>query len=86
MEDFRAAMRIADGYHKPHQAILIHPALWLPHDTPIGELFVNRAIEIVVTRVMERREVRLGIEADRRFVVWREELTELGWEGPKRGP
>ena len=62
---------------KPRQTILIQPALWLPRDLTAGELFGAGGIGVVVTRVMEGKEVRLGIAADRRFVVWRGELE--GW-------
>jgi sRNA-binding carbon storage regulator CsrA len=63
---------------KPRQTILIQPALWLPRDITAGELFGAGGVGVVVTRVMDK-EVRLGVAADRRFVVWRGELA--GWEG-----
>lgn len=45
----------------------------VPHATPVGELFGGNGIEIVVTEARSTR-VKLGIEADSRLLILRDEL------------
>ena len=62
---------------KPRQNILLYPSPQLPPETTVGELFEAGPIAVVVARV-EDGKVRMGVEADRRFVIMRGELE--GWE------
>jgi len=79
---------------KPGQIIKIQPAADLPLTTPVGALFVDGLIEIVVQRPLLRilrprhsgilaqhiqgQQVRIGIQADDRLLILREELEEGG--------
>ena len=62
---------------KPGQIIKIQPAAELPLTTPVGALFSEGPIEIVVQRI-HGQQVRLGIQAPDRFLILREELEEGG--------
>jgi len=58
---------------KPGQIIKIQPAADLPLTTPVGALFVEGPIEIMVQRI-HGQQVRLGIQAHDKLLILREEL------------
>ena len=60
---------------KPGQSIKIQPAEELPWMTPVGALFADGPIEVVVNQI-KGRQVRLGIAAHPDLVVLRDELCE----------
>lgn len=73
------------------QIIKIQPAAELPLTTPVGALFAEGPIEIVVQRPLLRprhsgihaqhiqgQQVRIGIQADDRLLILREELEVSG--------
>jgi len=62
---------------KPGQIIKIQPAADLPLTTPVGALFAEGPIEIVVQRV-QGQQVRIGIQAHDGLLILREELEEGG--------
>ena len=62
---------------KPGQILKIQPAAGLPLTTPVGALFAEGPIEIVVQRV-QGQQVRIGIQAHDRFLILREELEAGG--------
>ncbi len=62
---------------KPGQIIKIQPAADLPLTTPVGALFADGPIQLLVQRV-QGQQVRPGIQADDRFLILREELEEGG--------
>jgi len=62
---------------KPGQILKIQPAADLPLTTPVGALFAEGPIEIVVQRV-QGQQVRLGIQANDKLLILREELEEGG--------
>ncbi len=55
------------------QKLTIAPAAVLDLSTPVGELFLAGPIEVTVTEVDGPR-VKIGISADHRFLILREEL------------
>lgn len=58
---------------RPGQAIRIDLMEGVDAKTPVGELFTAGAIEVTVTGV-KGMQVKIGIRADSRFRVLREEL------------
>ena len=60
---------------KPGQAVVIDLIEGLDPRTPVGELFARGPIEVTVAKI-EGGHVRLGIEADTRFRILRDELCE----------
>ena len=58
---------------KPGERLCIDLAEGVSGTTTVGELFRGGPIEVTVTRV-HCGAVRLGIRADRRFLILREEL------------
>ena len=60
---------------KPGQAVVIDLIEGLDPKTPVGELFTRGPIEVTVVKI-EGGHVRLGIEADTRFRILRDELCE----------
>jgi len=62
---------------KPGQIIKIQPAAELPLTTPVGALFAEGPIEIVVQRI-QGQQVRIGIQAHDRLLILREELEAGG--------
>ena len=62
---------------KPGQIIKIQPAADLPLTTPVGALFAEGPIEIVVQRI-QGQQVRLGFQAHDRLLILREELEVSG--------
>jgi sRNA-binding carbon storage regulator CsrA len=59
---------------KPGQSLVIEPDPALDPQTTVGELFRGGAITITVIQV-SGSVVKLGIDADRRLVVLRDELV-----------
>ncbi len=62
---------------KPGQSFKIQPAADLPPATPVGVLFTEGPIEIVVQRIYGH-QVRIGIKAHDGFLILREELEASG--------
>ncbi len=62
---------------KPGQIIKIQPAADLPLTTPVGALFAEGPIEIVVQKI-HGQQVRIGIQAHDKLLILREELEESG--------
>jgi len=62
---------------KPGQIIKIQPAADLSLTTPVGALFADGPIEIVVQRI-QGQQVRIGIQAHEGFLILREELEVSG--------
>jgi sRNA-binding carbon storage regulator CsrA len=60
---------------KPGEAFLIQPADTLDPRTPIQDLFGSGPIKIQI-RQINGIQVKVGIRADERFAIIREELTE----------
>lgn len=60
---------------RPRQLIRIAPHPSLDPSTPIGELFRNGPIVIAITD-MHRQQVKIGIQADSRLLILREELCD----------
>ena len=60
---------------KPGQVLKTAPLESVNPATPIGELFRDGPIEIVVTKI-QGTQVRLGINAHASFLVLRDELTD----------
>ena len=60
---------------KPGQSIVIDLTEGLDPKTPVGELFARGPIEILVCGYTGQ-SVRLGVEADSRFRILRDELCE----------
>lgn len=58
---------------KAGERIHISPAPELDPSTPVGDVFQGRAIEVMVSRI-DGSAVRLGIDADRCFLILRAEL------------
>lgn len=58
---------------KPGQGLTIGPEETLDLSTPIGRLFADGPIRVVVKNV-DGEHVRLGVAADVRFLILREEL------------
>jgi len=59
------------------QIIKIQPAADLPLTTPVGALFGEGPIEIMVQHI-QGQQVRLGIQAHEGLLILREELEEGG--------
>ena len=59
---------------KAGQVLKVAPHESVDPATPIGELFQDGPIEIVVTKI-QGTQVRLGINAHASFLVLRDELT-----------
>jgi len=62
---------------KPGQILKIQPVSDLPLTTPVGALFAEGPIEIVVQKI-QGQQVRIGIQADDRLLIFREELEVSG--------
>ena len=62
---------------KPGQIIKIQPTADLPLTTPVGALFSEGPLEIVVQRV-QGQQVRIGIQAHDKLLILREELEAGG--------
>ena len=62
---------------KPSQTIKLQPAAGLALISPVGALFSEGPIEIVVQKI-HGQQVRLGIQAHEGFLILREELEEGG--------
>jgi len=65
---------------KPGQVVRIDLLENLDPQTPVGELFAQGPIRIMVTAI-QGGQVKLGLSADPRFLILREELCskhELG--------
>lgn len=60
---------------KPGQAVIIDLAEGLDPRTPVGELFAQGPIEIMVSGI-RGSQVSLAVHADRRFHILRDELCE----------
>lgn len=58
---------------KPGQVLQINLREGVDPNTPIGELFAQGSIEVMVTAI-NGDQVKLGIRADQRFLILREEL------------
>lgn len=58
---------------KPSQSIVIDLIEGLDPQTPVGELFAQGPIEILVSEVRSG-QVRLGVQADPRLRILRDEL------------
>ncbi len=65
---------------KPGQSIKIEPDEGLRPTTPVGRLFADGPMEIVVLRV-ERNQVKIGITAHSGLKILREELDTKVREG-----
>ena len=65
----------AHSAHKPDQPVVVDLIEGLDPQTPAGELFAHMPIEVTVAKI-EGGHVRLGIEADTRFRILRDELCE----------
>ena len=59
---------------KPGQVVTIDLREDVDLKTPVGELFAQGSIEVMVTAV-NGAQVKLGIRADPRFLILREELS-----------
>ena len=60
---------------KVGQAVIIDAVEGLDPQTPIGDLFAQGSIEVRVTNI-NGGHVRLGIQADKRFRIRRDELLQ----------
>ena len=58
---------------KPGQKILIHLSQTLSPNTPVGAIFANGPIEVMVNRIIDD-EVRLGFTAHPSLFILRGEL------------
>lgn len=65
---------------KEGERIRIDLAKGVSPSLPVGELFSQGPIEIIVTRILGRT-VRVGIQADQRFTILRGELLPKGSQG-----
>jgi len=68
---------------KPGQVVRIDLMEDLDPKTPVGDLFAGGPIEVVVTSV-NGAQVKLGLNADPRFRILREELWPLKTKIPHR--
>ena len=59
---------------KPGQVVTIDLLENLDPQTPVGELFVQGPIRIMVTAI-QGGQVKLGLSADPRFLILREEIS-----------
>jgi len=59
---------------KPGQVVTIDLREDVDLKTPVGELFAQGSIEVMVTAV-NGAQVKLGIRADPRFLILRKELS-----------
>lgn len=62
---------------KPGEAVKLDLLEDIDPRTPVGELLVRGPIEVVVLGV-RGRQVKLGLRADARFLILREELYGRG--------
>ncbi len=60
---------------RPGEAIRIAPSKSLDPKTTVAELFAAGPIEVFVGNI-EGRQVKIGIQADRRLVILRDELVD----------
>ncbi len=60
---------------KRGQSIKIQPKQDVDPNTPVGELFADGPIEVCVLGVAGQ-QIKVGIRADRRFLILRDELEE----------
>ena len=65
---------------RPGESIKIKPDAALDPNTPVGSLFADGPIEIIVTQV-NGQQVKLGIIAHPDLVILRDELWEEVGEG-----